>query len=354
MALTESIRVQFDRFLAPYGAVRQSVCIESASLGPPDAALKRCQTAGFQPIYDPVDRVAVFQPSSPLLPNTRYNVVVLAPDSQSTGYGIRAFDQGLLETNYTFSFSTGDGSELPSPARRDVSFCHPSSECLPSASSAAADAAEPARDETTPLGILRRCGTGTNCHGPDPAQGVPPYGEVLRLRNPEGVSADGTGGIASALRPLIDQAQVATETATALNPAEVQRGIDTAFGQNMPYIDRNSPGNSYLLYKLIIGLNEADRVSTPPTKDQCPADAWPSSAGGNEDDGGSASTPSTPFPLEPWVPDAVWHPAAPGEYDRLRQVIQGDPMPYLGQAPWWWAETLGAWITDGARLDPCE
>ncbi len=189
--------------------------------------------------------------------------------------------------------------------------------------------------------------------------GAPPYGAVLRLRDPDTSSADLTMGITSALSPLIAQSRVATETATAPDPTLPQRSPDSVFGQNMPYIDVGNVANSYLLYKVIIGLNEEERVSTAPLASPCSqgspdagADSSPvpTPAQGEKD----AESPLPSVHAEPWIPDDAWRPALAGEYDRLRRVIRGEPMPYGEQAPWWWAETLSAWIAAGAKLDPCE
>src|SRR6266542_921357 len=76
VALKQSIRVQFDRVLSPASAVRQGVCVQATTVGA--GATDEC-IGGLTPQYDPVDRVAVWVPSVPLMPMTRYNVLLLPP-----------------------------------------------------------------------------------------------------------------------------------------------------------------------------------------------------------------------------------------------------------------------------------
>src|SRR5882724_5691052 len=95
-----SIRVQFDRFLAPESAVRQAICVAAATTTAQDQCI-----GGLVPEYDPVDRVAVWKGAS-LLPNQRYNVRLLLPTSpDDTTTGIRAFDGVPLDKEYTFAFT---------------------------------------------------------------------------------------------------------------------------------------------------------------------------------------------------------------------------------------------------------
>src|SRR6185503_21042176 len=79
------------------------------------------------------------------------------------------------------------------------------------------------------------------------AQG--PSGSVLRLDD------DGTGGgLVAAVRHLVDHAVVASETATGPDPVTPSRNVLAPFGHNMPYIDATNPGNSFLLYKIILAM----------------------------------------------------------------------------------------------------
>jgi hypothetical protein len=266
-------------------------------------------------------------------------VLLLSP-AKAGDYGIRAFDGGILEDNYTFAFWTGDGSESPTRPRRDPTFCGEGPGCGLGDSSQG----EPtAVGDFSPLGILRTCASGSSCHGPQ-GSGAAPRGEALQLWR------DDDGGIIATIHQLVEEVNVATETATAANPAAAQRSVSSVFGQNMPYIDAGNPGNSYLLYKLIIGLSERDHSSDDFGPPACAGDAASDAGGEAPPDGGTASGSV----VEPWIPDAVWAPAAVGEYDRLREAIRGEPMPYGSGAPWWLAETISAWIAGGATTSSCE
>jgi hypothetical protein len=274
------IRFQLDRMLAPDTAVRQSICVTSASVGSRDAGFTRCTGAVLAPQYDPVDRVATFELTSPLSPSTRYNAVLLRPESDNDPNGVRAIDGAVLEESFVLPFWTGSGTTPAVQPRRSVGFC----------------------DDLGPFAILRGCAAGGSCHGAGPVSGPPPYGAAFLLDTPD-------GGLATAVRSLVERGTVATETATGPDPARPQRRIFGPFAENMPYIDPKNPANSYLLYKLMIGMDEQ---TAPPLL-----------------------------------------PPEPGERERLRARIHGAPMPPGATTPRSWAETLSAWIAGGAEAEPC-
>jgi hypothetical protein len=183
------------------------------------------------------------------------------------------------------------------------------------------------------------------------------------------LSSDGTAaGVPSTVKQLAADAVVATETATAVRADRPQRSPGTPFGQNMPYIDPKFPGNSYLLYKLILGMQP------PSTSSNFSADYYDCASlaeagvltidGGtcDDSDGGLGTTPTkavssgdaTPAPVEPWIPDGAWQKPVDGELDRLKARIGGAAMPYpTGGEPRASVLTLGAWIEQGARSDGC-
>jgi hypothetical protein len=303
VATDETIRFQLDRLLAADSAVRQAICVTSSSVGSLDAGLSRCVGGVLAPDYDPVDRIAAFRLTSPLAPNTRYNAVLVRPAGDDDPSGLRAIDGAVLEKPYILPFWTGDGRTAAIEPRRTVDFC---------------DGEGPVDPSPGPLGILKRCSTGGRCHGPAAPTGPPPYGGVLPLEASD-------GGVPAAVRALIEHAAVATETATGPDPARLTRSARAPFAENMPYIDPKNPANSYLLYKLMIGLL----------------------------DDGAPTLDASADRVEPWIPATSWQPPDPGEYPRLRAAIGGAPMPLGGTVPRAWAETVGAWIARGADPTPC-
>jgi hypothetical protein len=372
VALDQSIRVQFDRFLAPTSPVRQAICVESVSVGSPEAGPDRCLNGSLSPQYDPVDRVAVWKPTAKLDPNTRYNVKLLAPADENDPYGIRAFDGAPLEGEPTFAFTTGDGSNLAVEPKRHIGFCDvPQQLCQVPAARNMCKIRTAADSVGGPFRIFSGCTDGNmSCHGSAPSN-YPPLGGVLQLET------------TTDIRRLVEQAQVATETATGPDPAVAQRSVGTPFGVNMPYIDAKNPGNSYLLYKVILAspprcpLNpDEESAYTDPVN--CSGSGYESPSGFASDlydcaavpdagptaDGGCAAPPPSarkvaqgdliPTRVEPFVPPNEWHAPAPGEYARLRQRIRGEPMPFGGSpSPRAWAANLSAWIGDGAVVEEC-
>jgi Bacterial Ig-like domain len=373
VALRQSIRVQFDRFLAPQSPVRQAICVESTSVGGPDAGPDRCLSGSLSPQYDPVDRVAVWTPTVDLTPNLRYNVKILAPANADDPSGIRAFDGAPLEEEFVFSFTTGDGTNAAVEPKRTIAFCDVAPQ-LCTAANSRNSCRVPARDSTAngPFRIFQSCADGNvSCHGPATIEGAGPFGGALQLQTEDDI------------RSLVQTAQVATETATGPDPLAPHRSVGSAFGRNMPYIDAKSPANSYLLYKIIVAApphcpldpNEDSPYNDPSF---CSGSGYNSPAGfsadlyecasvpdaGRSADGGCLAPPATarkyaqgdlvPAAVEPWIPPDKWTSPAPGEYERLRQRIRGEPMPFGdGVTSRSTASNLSAWIAAGAEVSTC-
>ena len=369
--LRQSIRVQFDRFLAPDSPLRQAICVTSSTIGG-DGATDNCM-GSLAPQYDPADRVAAWLLPWDLLPDTRYNVRIRAPATEKDAWGIRAFDGAPLEKEFTFAFHTAkDGSVPANEPRRDIGFCDPVPVGCPLPANAC-DTPDPTpRTTPAPSGILPSCATGfANCHTPGGLARAGPQGSVLSL-----APAD--------IRRLV-AGEVATQTATAPDPAVAQRGPSDLFGQNMPYIDRNRPGNSYLLYKLILAdsldcLGESGPFVDPAvcaegqegayarfSKDLYDCKDLPDARAPGDPDSGCPSDAGVtilaraiadagdiePPPVEPWIRADQWQPPAPGEYARLRSRIRGQGMPPDARISHQWVQTMSAWIGAGAKLDAC-
>jgi hypothetical protein len=356
------------------------MCLQAATVGGESTGTDRCMPAGFAAQYDPVDRVATWIIRGRILRRTRYNVRLFAPKDPQDQNGVRAFDGTPLEKEFTFAFTTGDrdpGFEPP----RTFGFCAEKQLC-PLPDGACDGAAPTAVTSSVHHFFANNCTSGGTCHGGGGGTGGP-SGSVLRLDD------DGTGGgFAAALRHLVDHAVVASETATGPDPVNPIRNVLAPFGRNMPYIDATNPGNSYLLYKLILALSprcpldtneEApthvatactpeggyargtyaedfydcnaiiDAVVPRDPSGGCPLDGTfpaPSTKAGER---GSLISPV----LEPWIPADEWQPPAKGEYERLRTRIRGSGMPVGGVVTRAEALAVSAWIADGARVETC-
>lgn len=375
--LDQSIRVQFDRFLSPLAVTRQAICI--SSIGPVAVAAGRSGCEQYPtPEYDPVDRVAVWKPSQPLKPGVRYTVTVFPPENEDDPNGIRAFDGAPLEAPYVFSFVTerrqpcGEEDACPDGAEcrcedeacqrkscrhpsnepnRHVDYCAtPRSLCtLPE--NVCAKPRTMAATTVGPRGLLHGCG-GSSCHSShvrSRSHGV--LGGTLVLTN------DG-------IRDYIGQ--VAVETATGSDPTAVNR-MGVPFGVNMPYIDPGFPANSYLLWKLVLGLEGRDAIVVEPTFSEdgyrC-EDLEPLlNDGGTDGDCPSLEPPSPPEArtgdprpgmVEPWIPPSMSQPIAEGEYDRLRRSLRGFGMPLGRPIDAASVRTLQAWIAAGAPVTNCD
>jgi hypothetical protein len=331
VATRTSIRVQFDRFLAPDSAVRQALCLTPQTVG---AEVEPGCIGGLLPQYDPVDRVAVWLLPGYLAPDTRYNVRVIAPKNNVDPNGIRAFDGAPLDGALTFAFRTAAGAHAqPADPRRDISLCTPSAalDC-PRADGACGIPIPDSGAQAAPAGLLSSCaGASANCHAQGAPGGPGPRGSGLSL------SLDG-------IRRIVESSQIATETATEPDPAAAHRSPAGFFGWNMPYVDRNRPASSYLVYKLVLAdpsncVGDADVQADPIV---CAKPGMP-----------PATDAGAPSAIDPWIADAEWRPPAPGERARLRLRIKGLGMPPGTRVSHRWAQTVSAWIAAGAKVDGC-
>jgi len=377
--LDQSIRVQFDRFLSPLSVMRQSICI--ASIGPMAREAGRDGCEQFPAAeYDPVDRVAVWKPSQPLKPGVRYTVVLRPPDDESDMTGVRAFDGAPLEAPYVFSFETERR-----PACDEEEDCPEGSRCL------CEDAAcrrktcqrpsnEPAREIdycATPRRLCTLPATACDRPGSLPATTPGPRallhgcaGSVCHSSETRSRSSNGALGGTLALtndgiRDYIGK--VALETATEADPTAINR-LGVPFGVNMPYVDPGFPANSYLLWKLVLGLEGRDAFVVKPSFS---ADGYrcedlshfPLDAGPDGDCSAIVEPPSppsvrageeTPGMVEPWIPPSMSQPIAEGEYERLRRSLRGRGMPLGRTIDPASVRDLQAWIAAGAPVPDCD
>lgn len=256
-----AVTLRFNRFLNPSTVVRQSVCLQASASTVTD--LTACVTPVFlEPSYDPVRREVTLrlEPGKRLEPDVLYRLTLYGATSDEPcsgdtpkGCGLRAFDGAPLEAQLAFDLRTvaddppGDGDDLE-PVLDDP-FCARTSCTKPcdaaheacedgcgdddacedgcdAARSACRDAC-PTRDVVSVL--EESCGSGA-CHGGERAAGL---------------SLDDEAGIASAVGRVANQ----TQTGELAWQAEQS---PSSLGRAMPIIDPGNPGNSYLLYKVLL------------------------------------------------------------------------------------------------------
>jgi hypothetical protein len=209
----ERIELFFDRLLLQEPITRQTFLL-SDLMG---------NTPGTPPslTYDPVARVVAIYPQTPLMQCQTYRITILTPQSATDTNGIRAIDGATLDPSvnpvieFPVTCSSGDaGADAAAagpaaPAIPNVDFC---SQILP---------------------IFESKCDGTTCHGGSlPAAG-------LRLDSPQAIAATAIGRVAQGAN---------TGARAAPQPPSL------LFGQDMPIVQANGPGNSWMMYKLLMAV----------------------------------------------------------------------------------------------------
>ena len=243
-----SIRIRFDRFLLPATVSRQAVCLQ------PDTAdvpyYTKCTKGVFlQPSYDPVRREVVLRqkPGDRLALGTVYKLTLYKAQidgdcsaDSPTACGIRAFDRSSLEAPFTVLLRTvdADPGTAVDEAAPDVVLCG---------------------DKGVAQALGTTCAYG-NCHGPTnsdtciptKAQPHPNCAEGLSFYNIQYDSFADTEQ--TAINRVAHQTQMGESASTPeKTPAR--------FGRAMPLIDafspgvEGSPGNSYVMYKMLVGMS---------------------------------------------------------------------------------------------------
>lgn len=291
---SSSLRIRFDRFLLPSTVARQAFCLRA---GTEDVANgTQCNGGVFiQPSYDPVRREIVLrqEPGARLALDTFYKLTLYLPteegacgaDDPPESCGIRAFDRAPLDKAYSFTFRTVvmDPGDVPDEAAPAGAFCGTGGAAEVLANSCA----------------YARCHSSTKSVGA--AMGLDFSG--IQLGDPANLRATG-----------IDRVAHGTQMGGNADDSEK---TPSRFGRAMPIIDGKgaSPGDSYLMYKLLTGMSVTD------------------------------------------APDDI----APGDEEiaRIRaSVVVGMPMPApdpaTGPLPPEQLLALSAWIARGAPTPVCE
>jgi hypothetical protein len=298
------IRVTFDRYLLPLTANRQGVTLLDEFGNVPDPPVVQ---------YDPVTLSVTIQnpkPGQPWLVVGRFYKVVFPVATDDGGpFGLRAIDRATIDPAtpaITFQVAPPTGSPPVDPT---IDFC---SDVFPIFAAA--------RSGTSARGA---CSSGV-CHSAGGAQG-------LRLDTPDGIRETALG---------VEAAE--TTTAALSTPLPPQ----PAFPVGMPIIDPYDPGNSYLIYKLLL-----------------------------PDENGPSPTPGAPYgytackavtPPFDYGPSASF--ASTDEAKkRLTEHVMGRRMPYADFDPATEAfstpvgtsltldqvERVRLWIQQGAEVDDC-
>ena len=251
----------FDRPLSPLCISRQTFALHDVDGYFPEPIVS----------YDPVARIVSITPLESLDSAHVFEVDVRTPRNPDDLDGLRSVDGATLaQANLSIAFSVGaeDTSGRSIPSAPTIDFCR----------------------DIFPV-FSNKCGTST-CHG-----GPLPV---------EGLSLDSPGGIA-----LTALGQVAHGANTG--PTSSPQPPSLAFGVNMPIIDpgpgspsAGNPGNSWLLYKLLMG--ELAASSSTPYASAC--------------DGGKVEPVSTDS-----AHVVAWDPLSASDRLTLSSIISGQAMP---------------------------
>jgi hypothetical protein len=351
-----SIQLAFDRLLLPASITRQTFVLSGNNPTPNIA-------------YDPVTRVVTITPLQPLTPGQTYELGIASPQNAVDMIGLRAIDGATLAAGSPnqFSFLAAATSTAP-PVLPMVDFC--------------ADVYQP---------VFMTC-NGNGCHGTThPAEG-------LYLGSPQGVADTAIGRVAHG---------------SNTGPRALPEPPSLLFPEDMPLIDPGNngvgnPGDSYLLYKLLMAHASGSGPSCDAGAMTMPADAGatmtPIDAGADADatigpdasseagtieaggdgvadapsdgstegalptasDAGADAAAEAAAAAPPPPPGSgnnyavCWQPLSPGERATLANLVQGREMPY----PTVWdalpapglsiqqLENVSLWIEQGASIPP--
>jgi hypothetical protein len=303
LAIGGRIELFFDRLLLQASITRQAFVLTDLS----------DNTPGTPPTltYDPVARVVAIYPQTPLMACQTYKVTIATPQSPTDVNGVRAIDGATLDPSvnpvieFPMECSSGDagadaggaGAAVPAPPVPSVDFC---SQVIP---------------------ILQSKCDGSTCHGGSlPAAG-------LRLDSPQAIAATAVGRVAQGSN---------TGARASAQPASL------LFGQDMPIVQAGTPGNSWMMYKLLMAVPSA----CSSTAGAAPCDA---SAPGVMND----------------VHTESWGDMSASERATLTSMVQGREMPFPGDpsAPLGMGtepltldelELVNDWILQGAPVTTCQ
>ncbi|XXX81060.1 hypothetical protein WMF30_20085 [Sorangium sp. So ce134] len=331
---TASFVLKFDRFLLPgsvSGAVGpQSLCV-SGDLAKQVRTYADCvNPIPLTPTYNPVQREVIFRQiegMAGLIPGTRYALWVLGPVDDAAPSGVRAFDGAPLAANTRLEFTvaaTNPPQAMPERQPSGDFYCQQDLECVMRTPDCQGD---PPKDPTCTTcvkgaaGLLYTC---VQCHA-------------------DGNAAAGLNLNIAALDPAVQQFRYSRveplyETAIGHAAHQTQMGerahlgdkTPERFGRAMPLIDPGNPGNSYLLYKLIVGKSAADPSLPADQAEQLREEIERLRA---------AFVMGLPMP-PPETPSMFWFHPQKADAPNVTMYVDG-------------MDILSAWILDGAEPRDC-
>ena len=296
------LQIAFDRMLNPLTVNRQAFALLDYSRTP------------LAPVvtYDPVARVvSLSNPSVDpaatewLKPDQPYKIILGIPDGNADTGGVRAIDGATLDPTQPLEIGFLVGKSKSGSVASEIAtgpkmhFC---SDVLPI--------------------FVNRCNVPT-CHGGLGTPGKLPAAGLI-LETSDAVRNTAIGRVAQG-------SNTGPRAGPGLPPGH-------RFGVDMPIIDPGSPGNSWLMYKVLLAPPPDSPTVVPPTP--------------------GCAAPHAPFPST----QSAYLPLADDERMRLSSYVLGNPMPYPLQPGKNNAsqnlsvdelQRLRAWIQQGATVDTC-
>jgi hypothetical protein len=306
LAQNDSIQIAFDRLLLPATIVRQSFVLVDSFGNPVTSPLVT---------YDPVTRVVTL--SNPnangepwLVPGQPYKVVLPVPKGNDDQSGLRAIDRATLDPAALHQI----GFQV-APARTDLPADPPMHFCR----------------DVMPI-FSGRC-TSAGCH-------ITPEPSSADARFPDGVSGPPMGLVLESsigvLHTAIGRASAEANTGALAGSGRAPGGI---FGVDMPIVAPGNPGNSWLMYKLLLAVPQE-----------------------TSDLGVATCNNGALSPVAPLGPSTSFLPLTADERTRLADHMRGNSMPYPTKpgAPenaqnltFQELERVRSWITQGAIVEDC-
>lgn len=278
-----NLRIRFNRFLADDTVSRASFCVQASTnaVERPDKCTEGRQFV--EPAYDPVHQTVTLRLDPALGPEwavqTRHTLSIFVPPadpSEIGDFGFRAFDDAALAAPFTLQFATG-----VEPATPPVAPTRTSREAYCLSQLCMTEIAQGGTPTIADPGCVAACAAGdiacfsgccihvrgaasfhlsgcafSSCHASGTDIDGAPLGPAmgLDLSGPDGIRL-------TALGKTAHQTQVGEQ---ADNADQAPR----RFGRAMPVVDPGSPGNSYLLYKLLATPNYAVSPASPGIAEQ--------------------------------------------------------------------------------------
>jgi hypothetical protein len=313
LAQNDSIQIAFDRLLLPATIVRQSFVLVDSFGTPVTAPLVT---------YDPVTRVVTL--SNPntngepwLIVGQPYKVVFPVPKGNDDESGLRAIDRATLDP--------GVGHQIGfqvAPPRADLPVDPPIHFCR----------------DVQPI-FKARCSSG-ECHG------TPADDATVGPRFPDGKSRPAMGLVLQTSIGVLFTAvgRISSEANTGPR-AGVGVPAGRVFGVDMPIVAPKNPGNSWLMYKLLLALPQ--EPGAPLQQERC----------GHPKPGEGIN------PVAALGPTTELTELSSEERTRLADHMRGNPMPYpaspgkpedrSANLTFDELERVRSWITQGAIVEEC-